>query len=133
MFPALFSLSLSLTLSQSRYLTKSLKRCLIKRLGKPCNWMKQNRKLAHSSTKPPYTTVAMATTCIYRISSSDLQDVVLYLSDLAITLKCFINVYPRCTLQLASDGWVERVVSFHGTVTPVLQEHWHSLKGELEK
>ena len=43
--------SLSLSLSWSRYLTKSLKRCLIKRLGKLCDWMKQNRKLAHSSTK----------------------------------------------------------------------------------
>ena len=67
------------------------------------------------------------------MTSSDLQDVVLYSSDLAITLKCFVDVYPHCILQLASAGWVERVVSFYGAVIPVLQEHWHSLKGELDK
>jgi hypothetical protein len=67
------------------------------------------------------------------MTSSDLQDVILYLSDMAVTLKCFVDVYPRCTLQLASAGWVERVVSFYGAVMPTLQEHWHSLKGEIEK
>ena len=67
------------------------------------------------------------------MTSSDLQDVILYLSDVAVTLKCFVEVYPRCTVQLTSAGWVERVVSFYGAVIPALQEHWHRLKGEIEK
>ena len=69
----------------------------------------------------------------HRMTSSELQDVVLYLSDLAVTLKHFVDVYPRCTLQLASAGWVEKLVTFYGTVVPALQEHWHRLKGDIKK
>ena len=70
----------------------------------------------------------------YRMTSAELQDVLLYLSDLAVTLKCFVDVYPPCTKQLASaGGWVEKVVIFYGSVVPALQEQWHRDKNDIDK
>ena len=67
------------------------------------------------------------------MTTSDLQDVILYLSDLAVTLKSFVDVYPLCTKQLASAGWLEKLVTFYSSVVPALQEQWHRDKDDIEK
>ena len=69
----------------------------------------------------------------YRMTATDLQDVVLYLSDVAVTLKSFVDVYPPCTSQLVSAGWVEKLVTFYSAVVPLLQEQWHRDKQKIEK
>ena len=67
------------------------------------------------------------------MTATDLQDIVLYLSDVAVTLKSFVEVYPPCTKQLVSAGWVEKLVIFYSSVVPALQEQWHRDKLEMEK
>lgn len=60
----------------------------------------------------------------YSLSSVELSDLILYLSDITYTLQAFLDVYPPAVKELIHGEFLETLVNFYETVVPILQKQW---------
>ena len=64
----------------------------------------------------------------YSLAPKELSDLLLYLADIAATLKAFVDVYPPVTQGLVQTGFLETLVTFYEAVIPAIQKQWLAVR-----
>lgn len=62
------------------------------------------------------------------MDAQELTELLVYLADVATTLKTFLDVYPPAVRGLVQAGFLEYLVMFYESVVPVLTKEWLTLK-----